>query len=114
MLVEVVAPIAAATGCRIEVVTFDDLAVDVARRHGASTFVAAFAQPETLMTRHPWPAHESRHMAPEVVQRCSSVRRETFGILLEPRQERGGLGRGCFRLRSAAGGGELRCAQYGG
>ena len=39
MLGELVAPIAAETGCRIDVVTFDGLVVDTARRLGARTLV---------------------------------------------------------------------------
>jgi pantetheine-phosphate adenylyltransferase len=65
MLVEVVAPIAAKTGCRIEVVTFDDLAVDVARRHGASTFVRGIRNTRDLDDEASM-AGMNAAMAPEV------------------------------------------------
>ncbi len=65
MLVEVVAPIATKTGCRIEVVTFDDLAVDVARRHGASTFVRGIRNTRDLDDEASM-AGMNAAMAPEV------------------------------------------------
>lgn len=65
MLVAAVAPIAGETGCRIEVVTFTDLAVDVARRHGAATFVRGIRNSRDLDDEASM-AGMNAAMAPEV------------------------------------------------
>ena len=56
MLKAEVAPIAAETGCKIDIATFDNLTVDAAKAAKATLISAACAMAPTSTTRCRWPA----------------------------------------------------------